>query len=360
MSPLSVVSVYAGGGGMDIGFHAAGFSTIFATDHWEPACETLRLNQTAARVQCADIREVDFRSVLKDAGLESIDCLIGGPPCPAFSKSRFYRKEKSRALEDENSFTVEEYFRAVEETQPAVFVFENVHGFVYKPHADALAYVQKRSEELGYSINWRVLNAADFGVPQIRERFICVGTRTGLPVFDFPQATHAKPTPKTATESTLPNWVTAGDVICDLDIAMVEDEGMLAGSKHHDLLVQVPPGDNYLFFTEERGHPNPIFKWRSRYWSFLLKLSPDKPSWTIQASHSNNMGPFHWRNRFLRISEIKRIQTFPDSYVISGDYRTQWRQVGNAVPPLLAQRIAEAVRRQYFSDSLESQAGPSI
>jgi DNA (cytosine-5)-methyltransferase 1 len=123
---------------------------------------------------------------------------------------------------------------------------------------------------------------------------------------------------------------------------------MQAGSKHKDLLKLVPPGDNYLFFTQKRGYPNPIFKWRSRYWSFLLKLSPDKPSWTIQASHSNNMGPFHWSNRYLRIPEIKRIQSFDDEFEVMGDYRAQWRQIGNAVPPLIAEVIAKAIIEQVF------------
>jgi DNA (cytosine-5)-methyltransferase 1 len=124
---------------------------------------------------------------------------------------------------------------------------------------------------------------------------------------------------------------------------------MQAGSKHKDLLRLVPPGENYLFFTKERGHPKPVFKWRSRYWSFLLKLSPSRPSWTIQASHSNNMGPFHWKNRFLRILEIKRIQSFPDNYIVLGSYRDQWRQIGNAVPPLLAKKIAIELKKQYFN-----------
>ena len=115
-----------------------------------------------------------------------------------------------------------------------------------------------------------------------------------------------------------------------------------------NLLPLIPPGDNYLFFTAERGYPNPIFKWRSRYWSFLLKLSPDKPSWTIQASFSNNQGPFHWKNRFLRIPEIQRIQTFPDTYVFKGKFADQWRQIGNAVPPLLIQRIAHQIKKLYF------------
>jgi DNA (cytosine-5)-methyltransferase 1 len=142
--------------------------------------------------------------------------------------------------------------------------------------------------------------------------------------------------------------VTCGAILNDIDFDSPEDIKMIAGSKHKDLLKLVPPGDNYLFFTKERNHPKPIFKWRSRYWSFLLKLSPERPSWTIQASHSNNMGPFHWKNRFLRIEEIKRIQSFEDKHIFLGSYKEQWRQVGNAVPPLLAYRIANQIKKQYF------------
>ena len=107
--------------------------------------------------------------------------------------------------------------------------------------------------------------------------------------------------------------------------------------------------DNYLYFTEKRGYPEPKFKWKSRYWTFLLKLTPDRPSWTIQASFSTNQGPFHWRNRFLRIEELKRIQTIPDSYELCGDFKEQWRQVGNAVPSNMAYVIAAAIKEAYFN-----------
>jgi DNA (cytosine-5)-methyltransferase 1 len=141
-------------------------------------------------------------------------------------------------------------------------------------------------------------------------------------------------------EGVLKPWVTTGEVLSDLDTtANADDTGHYAGGQYHELLAQIPPGDNYLYFTEKRGHPNPIWKWRSRYWSFLLKLSPDKPSWTIQARRSNNMGPFHWRNRILRIEEVKRLQTFPDTLYLAGRVEEQWRQVGNAVPPTLAKAL---------------------
>ena len=109
----------------------------------------------------------------------------------------------------------------------------------------------------------------------------------------------------------------------------------------------IPPGENYLFYTEKKGHPKPLFEWKSRYWTFLLKLTPDRPSWTIQASFSNNQGPFHWKNRFLRIEEIKRIQTIDDTYKLEGNFKEKWRQVGNAVPPKLAEIFANKIKTDY-------------
>lgn len=357
MNP-KIVSVYSGGGGIDLGFEKAGYDIIFATDFWEPACRTLELNTSKGLykfnkiVECNDVRKVDFKSISERTGVKEIDCLVGGPPCPAYSKSRFYLKDKKRALEDENSFTLYNYFRALEELNPKVFFFENVHGFVFKPHQAAFELLKEQSEELGYDISYRVINTADYGVPQTRERFICVGVKKGFgEPFVFPEPTHYNPEKYSELlHKQMKPWVTCGDVLGDLDYDLPEDEKMQAGSKHKDLLKLVPPGDNYLYFTEERGYPEPIFKWRSRYWSFLLKLSPERPSWTIQASFSNNMGPFHWKNRFLRISEIKRIQTFDDDYELTGDFKNQWRQIGNAVPPLLVKQIAKAIKEQYFKE----------
>lgn len=234
----------------------------------------------------------------------------------------------------------------MEEINPKFFLFENVHGFVYKPHQAALEFVESESERLGYKIFHQVLNAADYGIPQTRQRFICIGVKKTMDDFVFPQQTHSDPEKPIAKTK---NWVTCGDILRDIDFDLEEDRNMQAGSKDKELLRLVPPGDNYLFFTQERGYPTPLFKWRSRYWSFLLKLSPNRPSWTIQASHSNNMGPFHWKNRFLRIQEIKRIQSFPDDFSVVGNFRDQWRQIGNAVPPLLAEVLAKQIKKQYFN-----------
>ena len=354
---INVVSIFSGAGGIDIGFRKAGFHVAYETDNWERACETLKFNHPNTIVECQDCRDIDYTAVIHSVPDKRVDVLVGGPPCPAYSKSRFYLKDKKRALEDENSFTLYSYFRALENLKPKVFFFENVFGFVYKPHKEAFDLLEAEADRLGYYISYEVINSADYGVPQIRQRFICVGVKKDYgKKYIFPPKTHIAPEKRDGTK--LKPWVTCGEVIGDLDYDLPVDTLMEAGSKHKDLLKLVPPGDNYLFFTKERGYPKPLFKWRSRYWSFLLKLSPDKPSWTIQASQSNNMGPFHWKNRFLRINEIKRIQTFPDKYEILGTYKEQWRQVGNAVPPRLVGQLAEQIKIQFFSEySTTSKAG---
>jgi len=347
MSKPKIVSVFSGVGGIDAGFHDAGFDTVFATDIWNISCQSLKENFPDSEVVCDTIENIDFKAIKKKH--KKIAGLVGGPPCPPFSKSRFYRKEKGRGIDDADGFmTVSNYFRAVEELDPQFFLFENVHGFVFKPHKSALEFIESECERLGYKISFEVMNAADYGVPQTRHRFICIGVKNNMEDFVFPAKTHAE-------KGIGKKWVTCGDILSDIDFDLEEDALMQAGSQHKDLLKEVPPGENYLFFTQERKHPNPVFKWRSRYWSFLLKLSPDRPSWTIQASHSNNMGPFHWKNRFLRISEIKRIQTFGDEYAIVGTFREQWRQVGNAVPPLLANVLAKQIKSLYFDSNSKSE-----
>lgn len=252
---------------------------------------------------------------------------------------------------DDHSFqTVEEYFRIVNFYKPKIFVFENVHTFAAKRQKGALDFVLQTGRKLGYKVEYQILNSADYGVPQKRQRIFIVGTLSGYE-FKFPLPTHRQPDDCNLINQHLPVWKTAGDAINDLDVVEHDANlpGHFAGGKDHSLLAGIPPGDNYLFYTKEKGHDDPKFKWRSRYWSFLLKLSPDLPSWTIQARRSNNMGPFHWRNRILTISEVKRLQTFPDNYSLSGSIENQWRQIGNAVPPLLAECVAREVKNALIN-----------
>ncbi len=327
----NIVSLFSGCGGLDLGFKKAGYYAIMATDNWPIACESLKSNQVADEIICDDVRNIDFTKY-KDI----TDVVIGGPPCPPYSQTRHYLVGKVGGFQDEKAgFAVPEYFRAIEEIRPKAFLFENVDGFTFKTYKEPLEFVKEKSESLGYNITFKVVNCANYGVPQTRKRFICVGIRKDLGTFEFPQETHSE-----TGEAGTNKWVTCGQVLSDFDNITEAEKEQKPGSKDYNLLLQIPPGDNYLFFTEKRGHPNPLFKWKSRYWTFLLKLSPDRPSWTIQASFSNNQGPFHWKNRFLRIEELKRIQTIDDDYILKGDFKDQWRQVGNAVPSKMANILA--------------------
>lgn len=331
MKSPKILSLFSGCGGLDLGFKRAGYQTIFCTDNWQIACNTLETNKVSKEVLCEDIRNIDFTNFLG-----KIDVVIGGPPCPPYSQTRHYLIDKKSGFEDEKAgFAVPEYFRAIAEVKPKAFLFENVDGFAFKTHKEPFDFLKAQSEELGYNINFRVINTANYGVPQTRKRFICVGLRKELGVFEFPSETHSE------NDKTKSPWVCCKDVLSDFDNITEEESKQKPGSKDFELLKLVPPGNNYLYFTEKRGYPNPKFKWKSRYWTFLLKLSPNRPSWTIQASFSNNQGPFHWRNRFLRIEEIKRLQTIDDDYIICGDFKEQWRQIGNAVPSLVAEVFAK-------------------
>jgi DNA (cytosine-5)-methyltransferase 1 len=336
------VSLFSGCGGLDLGIQNAGFEIVFASDSNSLCAESHKANFNAGNFVLSPVEDITEEH-LSVAAAEPIDLLVGGPPCPPFSKSRFYRTEKPRALDDPVAdATLNGYLRILRLLLPRAFLLENVPGLRYKVHAEALNHIEAEAIALGYETNWAVLNAADYGVPQIRERFFMIGSREGR--VEMPEPSHSKDAGATLLGQSLLPWRTAGEVLADLDTEEnADDEGHFAGGQYHDLLRQIPPGDNYLYFTAKRGHPNPVWEWRSRYWSFLLKLSPDMPSWTIQARRSNNMGPFHWRNRILRISEVKRLQTLPDEWFLPGGVEDQWRQVGNAVPPVLAEALGRAI-----------------
>lgn len=340
---MRCVSLFSGCGGLDAGLRAAGFELVFATDNDSLCADSHKVNFPETNFLCAPIEDVDADHLAPVLATGSVDLLAGGPPCPPYSKSRFYRPDKPRALDDPvGDATLTGYLRILDILRPQAFLLENVPGLAYGVHREALDLILTTAARLGYSCTHAKLNAADYGVPQIRERYFVLGSREGR--IAFPQPTHAKPRPGLLPMDGLLSWRTAGEVLADLDTEEnASDEGHFAGGQYHDLLCEIPPGDNYLFLTAKRGHPDPKFEWRKRYWSFLLKLSPDMPAWTIQARRSNNMGPFHWRNRILRIEEIKRLQTFPDDWYLAGRIEDQWRQVGNAVPPRLAKALGGAI-----------------
>ena len=202
------------------------------------------------------------------------------------------------------------------------------------------------TKHLGYEPQLLKLNACEYGVPQKRKRVFFLGTK-GKFKSDGIKPTHKDYTKKTNLDlvDNLPNFLGVKDFIKDFsDNEYKEKEEICDFGTYYEELKLIPPGGNYLYLTEKKGHKNPKFIYGTRFWNFLLKLHPELPSWTIAASPGPWVGPLHWDNRRLRVPEIAAIQTFPKAYKFQGKRRSIQKQIGNAVPPLLANKVLNHVQ----------------
>ncbi|HEX5750059.1 MAG TPA: DNA cytosine methyltransferase [Archangium sp.] len=344
-----MISLFTGAGGLDYGFEAAGFRTAIAVEMDADCCRTLKANRKDWPLMENDLTKVSTDKILEKAGLEKGQAalVIGGPPCQPFSKAGYWKRQDTLRLADPRANTLEHFLRVVEEAQPQAVLLENVVGLGYRGKDEGLQMLLKEFERINhrtgsnYIPKYKILNAADFGVPQIRERLFVIAARDGR-AFTFPSPTHASSPPP---DSALEKYRTAWDAIGDLKNDTSPE--LKVKGKWADLLPSVPEGSNYLHHTPE-GEGEPLFGWRCRYWSFLLKLSKQLPSWTIPAQPGPASGPFHWKNRRLSMRELCRLQTFPNEVNILGSINTIQRQVGNAVPSLLAEVLARAIRTQLL------------
>jgi DNA (cytosine-5)-methyltransferase 1 len=354
---LRAISLFTGVGGLDFGFEAAGFETAVAVEMDAVSCRTLRLNRLWPVIE-RDIHAVTSKEILK-AGMLKVgqaDLLIGGPPCQPFSKSGYWARGDAMRLDDPRADTLTAYLRVLRDTQPKAFLLENVSGLAYKGKAEGLerilAGIAAINREIGtkYVPVWQVIDAASYGVPQHRERVFIVASRDGK-AFKFPQATHGEHTDLLAGADTEP-YRTTWDALGDLPDRR-DDPALAMTGKWADLLPSIPEGENYLWHTP-RGGGQPLFGWRTRYWSFLLKLAKDRPSWTIQAQPGPATGPFHWTSRRLSTEELCRLQTFPDGLQFDCGRGDIQRMLGNAVPSLVAEVLGRAIRAQLLGKPVKS------
>src|SRR5256885_2161837 len=178
---MRFVSLFSGAGGLDLGLVQAGFRPLFALDNDPHCAESHRANFAGIPFHLGSVTELTpelARELSSGQTLFPLDLLAGGPPCPPFSKSRFYRKEKPRALDDANGFeTITGYIHVLQDMQPRAFLLENVFGLTYDVHAGALTYILDAARDAGYETTYRALNAADFAVPQIRDRPFIIGIK---------------------------------------------------------------------------------------------------------------------------------------------------------------------------------------
>lgn len=344
----TVVSLFTGAGGLDLGLEAAGFETRLCVEVDNDARATLRRNRPhwtlATPGNVHEHAPEDLRAL---AGLEEgeLDLLAGGPPCQPFSKSGYWSAGDSKRLDDPRSGTLGAYLRVVEAALPRAVLLENVRGLTFNGKDEGLRLLEhgferiNRAKKTSYCVTVLHVNAAHYGVPQFRERVFVIAARSGE-VFCKPPATHGD-------DGRLDPYRTAWDAIGDLDMRDWPEELAPTG-KWADLLPSIPEGHNYLWHTP-KGGGQPLFGWRTRYWSFLLKLAKKRPSWTLQAEPGPATGPFHWKSRLLSVRELCRLQTFTDDYAVEGDRRSARRQIGNAVPCALAELVGLEIQRQIFA-----------
>ena len=333
--PLTAISIFSGGGGLDLGFAAAGFYIACSTDIDPFSCETLMLNSGKKRfyrhnhIVRTDIKELSAADLIEKAKLNvgSIRVIFGGPPCQAFSVFG-----QRKGTDDPRGNLVWEYLRIVEEVEPDVFLFENVAGFE-SIHGGKLYrdFLKRLTIHGQYTISSQKYEMADYGVPQFRSRIFIIGNRFGVKVPEM-QRTHSS------------------------------NKGrFLAYRVARDALKEMPAPDQSHSISNHKGrvHSDQI-KERYRNLEFgerdpktrVNKLHPDRPSFTIIVGSDKGGGKGHihpFDPRELTPRESARIQTFPDWWEFGGTGRHVIRQVGNAVPPLFAAQLAEHIKVHVFN-----------
>jgi DNA (cytosine-5)-methyltransferase 1 len=360
----------------------AGFSSVFANDVDQYACETYRHNHNEAEVYEGSVEDLSADKIFEITGIREIPLLIGGPNCQGVSL------RGNRDPHDPKNLAFYNFVRLVNEVQPEWFVMENVPGLLHKHNRELVTSIFQEFHSIGYECGAEILLAADYGVPQLRYRLILIGNRVGQPII-FPDQTHQQPIAAQSSDednNTLEPWLTVADAIRDLpdiengggepiskysrrqpsEFALIargsskEVQNHIChktSEKNIEMIKHIPQGGNWRDIPESIRPP--------RFKSVALKdhtttygrLSWNMPSRTITTYFNNiSSGAFTHptQHRGISVREGARLQGFPDSFVFKGTLARQYRQIGNAVPPLLAQHIATPLK-QIINGTYNSQ-----
>lgn len=345
MKKINVLDLFCGAGGLSCGFERAGFSIVLGIDNDQKALETFEANHNGAKSICGDITNISYEDIKNVIGDQQIDVIVGGPPCQGFSLSG------PRNFNDPRNKLYLSYIRLVEEIKPRAFVIENVPGLVGLFKGEVKDHIIERLTALGYTVKYKILCAADYGVPQSRKRVVFVGMKDGEKEFFYPNALDHVVTCEMAL-SDLPALVdSVGEEEQDYvtqpqnayqEIMRVKSQKVqnhiaaVHSEKVQHIISLVPDGGNYKDLPEEyRSSRNFHVAW--------TRFDSQKPAPTIDTGHRHH---FHYKyNRVPTVRECARLQSFPDDFVFSGNKTQQFRQVGNAVPPLMAECIAQQVKK---------------
>lgn len=347
----NVLDLFCGAGGMSLGFEMAGFKIVGGVDFDEYALKTHEKNFSDGINIHGDISKISDEEA-KEVFPDSIDVIIGGPPCQGFSVANKWDTEEEKK---HNNQLFYEFVRFVEIFKPKIFVIENVRGILTKDNGYALSEIERIVDKLGYNVKARVLDSSQYGVPQKRMRAFIVGTRKELNIdFDFDKIekieevpnvydaisdyyaveheevkTEHKSKPKTSFQKMMRK--NNSSKIYNHDVRYPMDKVV-------ERIRYVPQGGNW------RDVPPELWDTQrnNRHSSAYRRLNEKEPSITIDTGHMNYFHPIF--DRVPTVRESARIQSFPDDFVFTGNKGAQFRQVGNAVPPLLAKQIAKSIK----------------
>lgn len=348
---MNVVDLFCGVGGFSLGFEWAGFNTVLALDKWDLAVDTFNYNRgDCVAVEC-DISLFDDERIKQFSSKTRVDGIIGSPPCQGFSVAG------TRNGADERNNLYLEFIRVVSVIKPLFFVLENVKGLITLDNGFFKEDIISRFTRLGYNVNYAVLKASDFGVPQNRERVFFVGLNHDVfsdTFFEFPHGTNDKVIITSEALSDLPLLDAGDDPSCyrcnpvnDYQRFMRKNSSSVANNDithHHEktknIVSMIPDGGNI------RDLPDEYYNVR-KYDQAFNRMNSKTPSKTIDCGHRNY---FHYKeNRVPTVRECARLQSFPDDFIFKGTKTNQYTQVGNAVPPLLAYHLAITLKK-YLHD----------
>ncbi len=359
---MRAISLFSGAMGLDQGMEEAGIEIRLAVERDKYACQTIRANRPNLTLIESDIRTVTSEEIYQLSGInpdEGIDLLFGGPPCQSFSTAG-----KRRAFNDDKGVCIIQFIRILRELNPKYFLMENVKGLIsaslsHRPinerrdqfpplSADeqpgsVLRYILDEFNALGYAVDYRILNAADYGVPQARHRIVFLGSRVGGAI-EFPETTHSKdPTAKSNQKP----WVQLGAVLENLK--NVQEHHFPSYSNDRLKFMQMIPkgGGNWRDLPKDliKEAMGGAYESTGGRVGFYKRLNVDMPSPTLLTSphqKATNLG-HPYEDRPLSIEEYRAIQQFPDNWILTGNLSEQYRQVGNAVPLGLSKVLGEAI-----------------
>lgn len=346
----TVLDLFCGCGGISCGFEMAGFEIIGGIDFNKDATDTFKLNFPSADVRCSDISTLLDKDIKKS--YRGVDVIVGGPPCQGFSTANRYQKE----TDDPRNKLFFQYIRFVNILKPKVVLIENVRGILTKDNGYAKERITTLLKELNYELSMQVLDAAEYGVPQCRKRAIIVGIRQDFlnELFDFRLL---KPEPRVTVAEALSDLYP--EEIDLLNKRRVESKATCAYQEYlkegsefvydHEIHYPASIVQERISYVKQGGNWRdvPEYLWpsnrKNRHSSAYKRLSENTQSCTIDTgnAHSNYFHPLY--NRIPSIRESARLQSFPDKFQFEGSRGSRFRQVGNAVPPLLAKAVADAI-----------------